>query len=190
MTVRHFDPLNDRLSRDIRNELSRAFAVAVEKKVLAPAALAAERFRTMDLAPVYEAYIADRLTRYQQALQAFAADRVQDAFSRALVLWDLGLFFEVHEIIEHAWHHARGAEREILQAMIRAAGMYIKLAMGQPEAARKMAAKAVTALEHHRSRVPTNLPLDRLLAALKTFDAQPPKLYQPQGASDHAAAVT
>ncbi|HSR36511.1 MAG TPA: DUF309 domain-containing protein [Desulfurivibrionaceae bacterium] len=180
MTDRLFDPLNDRQSRDIRNALSEAFAEALTKTCLAPVDAVAAQYQASGLAPVYEAYIADRLMRYQEALRIIGADTVNDVFTRALVLWDLGLFFEVHEILEHAWLAAHGAEKEILQAMIRAAGMYIKLAMGQPEAAHKMAAKAVKALVEHRTLVPALLPLDRLLAALKACDPQPPRLYEPQ----------
>ncbi|MEW6501406.1 MAG: DUF309 domain-containing protein [Thermodesulfobacteriota bacterium] len=188
MTARQFDPLNDRLSRDIRNQLSVAFAEAQEKGTMAPVEEVAARSRASDLAPAYEAYIADRLNRYRQALRTMTADRAKTPFSRALLLWDLGLFFEVHEILEHSWHKACGPEREILQAMIRAAGMYIKLAMGQPEAARKMATKALAVLERHRALLETTLPLNRLLAALKSVDPNPPKLYRiPTEPYDHAA---
>lgn len=187
MTARRFDPLNDRLSRDIRNDLSAAFAAGLAEHSLAAVETAAAKHRANELAPMYEAYIADRLTRYQQALRIIRADGVEDALTRALVLWDLGLFFEVHEVLEHAWLKAHGAEKEILQAMIRAAGMYIKLAMGQPEAARKMATKAVRALAEHRPQVPAILPLDRLLAALTALAPQPPTLYAPQRSTRHAA---
>lgn len=180
MTGRHFDPLNDRLSRDIRNQLSVAFAEGLATNSLAPVEVVVARFRAKGLPPTQEEYIADRLDRYQEALAIINANEANDALTRSLVLWDLGLFFEVHEILEHAWLKARGAEKEILQAMIRAAGMYIKLAMGQPEAARKMAGKAAKALEDHRQQVPAPLPLDRLLAALTACDPQPPRLYEPQ----------
>jgi len=178
MTARHFDPLNDRLSRDIRNQLSVAFAEALAKGAMAPVEEVTARYRASGLAPIYEAYIADRLILYLQALEVIGADGVEDAFPRALVLWDLGLFFEVHEILEHAWRLAHGAEKEILQAMIRAAGFYIKLAMGQPEAASKMAAKAANAMEQHRALAETKLPLEPLLNALKSVDPRPPKLYR------------
>ncbi|MEW6594971.1 MAG: DUF309 domain-containing protein [Thermodesulfobacteriota bacterium] len=180
MTARQFDPLNDRLSRDIRNQLSEAFAEALAAGNLAPVNTVAAHYRASALAPFYEAYIAARLARYQQAFHVIRANGVDDVLARGLVLWDLDLFFEVHEILEHAWHHARGTEKEIYQAMIRAAGMYIKLAMGQPEAARKMATKAVAVLERYRAQMPACLPLDRLLAALKALDPQPPRLCEPQ----------
>ena len=180
MTARQFDPLNDRLSRDIRNQLSVTFAEGLAEKNLAAVERVADRYRANGLAPLYEAYIADRLARYQQALETIATHRVEDAFTRALVLWDLGLFFEVHEILEQAWHRAHGPEKAILQAMIRAAGMYIKFAMGQPEGARKMATRAAATLERYRQQIPAHLPLDRLLESLRTFDRQPPSLYEPQ----------
>ena len=191
MTARQqFDPLNDRLSRDIRNRLSVAFAEALAEGTMAQVEEVAARSRASGLAPVYEAYIADRLIRYQEALRTIATNGVEEPLTRALLLWDLGLFFEVHEILEQAWRRAHGPEKAILQAMIRAAGMYIKLAMGQPEAARKMATKALAALERHRALAGTKLPLNRLLAALKSVDPNPPKLYRiPTEPNDHAATL-
>ena len=87
---------------------------------------------------------------YAKALAIIARTDAEDALAKALVLWDLGLFFEVHEILEQAWHGAHGAEKEILQAMIRAAGFYIKGEYGYFEAGAKMAGRAVAALEKNR----------------------------------------
>ena len=72
---------------------------------------------------------------------------------RGCCLWDLGLHFEVHEILEHAWHRAQGEEKLLLQAMIRAAGVYIKGDYGYFEAAAKLAARALPVLEAHKQRL-------------------------------------
>ncbi|MCG2822268.1 MAG: DUF309 domain-containing protein, partial [Desulfobulbaceae bacterium] len=102
--------------------------------------------------------------------------------AKALVLWDLELFFEVHEILEQAWHGAHGAEKEILQAMIRAAGFYIKGEYGYFEAGAKMAARAVATLEKNR-RECIGFDVDTLVESLRGLDPIPPKLLrqeQPQ----------
>jgi len=95
--------------------------------------------------------------------------------AKALILWNLGLFFEVHEILEQAWHGARGAEKEILQALIRAAGFYIKGEYGYFEAGAKMAARAVAALEKNRQDC-AGFELNTLLESLRKLDPIPPKI--------------
>jgi len=174
-----FDPFNDRLSRDIRNDLSKAFAEALAKRTMAPAEAVAAGYRASGIAQGYEAYISDRLLRYRESFRTISDHNTKDAFTQALVLWDIGLFFEVHEILEHAWLKAQGAKKTILQAMIRAAGFYIKNEYGYKESAAKMAARAVDALEKNRQAVPAGFDLDLLLSKLKTLDPIPPKLSSP-----------
>lgn len=175
MTIPRFEPFQDRLSRDIRNELSAALPLALAKNDLAPVRAVAERYLQQGLAAPYVAYIEARLAGYAKALAMIARTGVEGALARALVFWDLGLFFEVHEILEQAWHGAQGAEKELLQAMIRAAGFYIKGEYGYFEAGAKMAARAVTALEKNRQAC-TGFALDTLLESLRNLDPIPPKL--------------
>ncbi|MGV1100624.1 DUF309 domain-containing protein [Thiovibrio sp. JS02] len=171
-----FEPFQDRLSRDIRNALSETIAPVLAENDLAPALAVARRYLAMDLPPCYGDYIRDRLTRYAQALEIIRQNGHGDAFTEAMVLWDLGLFFEVHEVLEEAWNEARGEEKKILQALIRAAGFYIKLEYGYEEAAAKMAARAVAALEKNRQAVPAGINLELLLEKLKGLAQIPPKL--------------
>ncbi len=175
MTIPRFEPFQDRLSRDIRNELSAALPLALAKNDLAPVRAVAERYLQQGLAAPYVAYIEARLAGYAKALAMIARTGVEGALARALVFWDLRLFFEVHEILEQAWHGAQGAEKELLQAMIRAAGFYIKGEYGYFEAGAKMANRAVTALEKNRQAC-TGFALDTLLESLRNLDPIPPKL--------------
>lgn len=175
MTPPRFEPFQDRLSRDIRNELSAALPSALTRNDLAPVRVVSERYLQQDLAAPYVAYIETRLVKYAKALEIIARSGAENALARALVLWDLGLFFEVHEILEQAWHGARGVEKEVLQAMIRAAGFYIKGEYGYFEAGAKMAGRAVAALEKNRQGC-TGFDLDRLLESLRKLDPIPPKL--------------
>ena len=175
MTIPRFEPFQDRLSRDIRNELSAALPQALAQNDLAPVQAVAARYLQTDLAAPYVAYIRTRLAGYAKALEIINRTATKEALARALVFWDLGFFFEVHEILEQAWHGARGAEKEVLQAMIRAAGFYIKGEYGYFEAGAKMAGRAVTPLEKNRS-ICTGFDLDTLLESLRNLDPIPPKL--------------
>jgi hypothetical protein len=175
MNPHPFDPFRDRLSRDIRNDLSASLLDCVHKETLAPARHIAERYLATQPGTEHIAYINDRLARYGQFL-AQVSDGPDDVLWRGLLLWDLGLFFEVHEILEHAWLQAQGAEKALLQAMIRAAGFYIKGEFGFIEGAHKLAAKALPVLEAHRERLAEYCEPERLLAALRERHNQPPLL--------------
>lgn len=179
MPTPRFEPFQDRLSRDIRNELSAALPLALAKNDLAPVRAVADRYLQHNLPAPHAAYIEARLAGYAKALATIARVDAKDALAKALILWDLDLFFEVHEILEHAWHGAHGAEKEILQALIRAAGFYIKGEYGYFEAGAKMAGRAVAALEKNRQAC-TGFDLDALLESLRNLDPIPPKLL-PQG---------
>ena len=95
--------------------------------------------------------------------------------AKSTVLWNLGLFFEVHEILEHAWYDAQGDYKLILQALIRAAGVYIKLEYGYQGPAERMAAKALTVLEAHRDSLQKWFKPEPLFEALREL-SPPPRL--------------
>ncbi|MDH3329642.1 MAG: DUF309 domain-containing protein, partial [Desulfobulbaceae bacterium] len=99
-----------------------------------------------------------------------------DIFWQALVLWDQKLFFEVHEVLEHAWLKAGGEEKLVLQAMIRAAGVYIKLEYGYRESARKIANRALPILEEHKEFLAAYFEPEKLLRCLRDLTLPPPDL--------------
>ncbi|MDP2003432.1 MAG: DUF309 domain-containing protein [Desulfurivibrionaceae bacterium] len=173
MSSPRFEPFQDRLSRDIRNALSSALPLALAQNDLAPVRTVAARYLHPGLAAPYAAYIEARLAGY--ALATINRTKATTPLAKALVLWDLELFFEVHEILEQALHGAHGAEKEILQAMIRAAGFYIKGEYGYFEAGAKMAARAVATLEKNR-RECIGFDVDTLVESLRGLDPIPPKL--------------
>ena len=174
--MKHCNPFTDRICHDIRNSLSKALMTSLSHLDLTPVQEIADTYFTSDLQPIHRQYIDDRMERYARVLQSISSSHLTDAFSRAMVLWDEELFFEMHEILEHAWLHATGASKLILQAMIRASGMYIQLDRYNIKGATSMAAKAVEALECNRSEVPDIFDLDLLLSKLKDVDPVPPKL--------------
>ena len=128
-----------------------------------------------DIDQCYKEYILDKLARYAAVIRQLD-DVPKDTLSQAIILWDQGLFFEVHEVLEHDWIRASGAEKEILQAMIRAAGVYIKLEYGYTDAAKKIAAKAVPVLTANHDYLATYFDPDRLISALQVPDSPPPLL--------------
>jgi hypothetical protein len=84
----------------------------------------------------------------------------------ALVLWNLGLFFEVHEVVERLWRAAGGGRREALKGLVQAAGVFVHLEAGRPEPAAHLAARAAQRLDRWRKNLPEISNLDDLLAGL------------------------
>jgi hypothetical protein len=170
-----FDPFRDRLSRDIRNDLSESLLTCRTQHRLTAASEVADRYLAINLEPCYVDYIKDRLDRYARFL-ALVAQGPADVAWQGFVLWDLGLFFEVHEILEQAWMHAFGDEKTFLQALIRAAGVYIKREYGFHDAAGKIAAKALPVLAVNAHRLAVYIDPEHLLAALRSATEKPPLL--------------
>ena len=111
MSSPRFEPFQDRLSRDIRNALSAALPLALAHNDLAPVRTVAARYLHPGLAAPYVAYIEARLAGYALALTTINRTKALTPLAKALVLWDLELFFEVHEILEQAWRGAHGVGR-------------------------------------------------------------------------------
>lgn len=86
------------------------------------------------------------------------------------------IFFEAHELLEQAWRAASGDEKRILQALIRAASVYIKLEYGYDGAARKMAGRALPVLEGHTTFLARYFQPEKLLRALRDPALPPPRL--------------
>ncbi len=175
MSTPIFQPFEDRLSRDIRNSLSRAFARTLEESKSGIIDKAAEVYLSTNLAPCYVSYIKNRIIKYDQAIDIVQKGS-KDHYWRGLILWDMELFFEVHEVLEHAWYTAQGANKRVLQAMIRAAGVYIKLEFAYIPQAKKMAAKALSVIKADRKVLEPYCNPDLLITALTTLNPTPPKL--------------
>ena len=101
MTPQLFNPFEDRLSRDIRNGLSETIIEVLENGSLRDRNGRSFSYRRQSLGSTYTAYIDQRLKRYEVLQIETRADC--GLLLQAAVLWDLGLFFEVHEILEPAW---------------------------------------------------------------------------------------
>ncbi|MGI6656756.1 MAG: DUF309 domain-containing protein [Desulfobulbus sp.] len=175
MTTIPFDPFQDRLSRDIRNQLSRALLPCMRSGTVEPAQEVARNFLLRDPGPEQRAYIKRRLELFARFL-ATVGKGPTDVLWQGFLLWDLGLHFEVHEILEHAWKQADGQEKLLLQAMIRAAGVYIKAEYGYLGPARSLASKALPVLQDNRERLAAYIDPEQLFAALRAPELPPPRL--------------
>ncbi len=181
MTGKHLqpksvDPFRDRLSRDIRNDLSEAFARSLAGGDPGVFEEATASLLGRGLEPAYRIYVEDRRERYRKAFHS-VRNCPDDPVLHGLVLWDLRLFFEMHEVLEHAWLGAEGSRKCLLQSLIRAAGAYEKLTYGYADAARRLAQKACAGLEKDRTSLPTCFDPAPLIAALKSLNPDPPVLF-------------
>ncbi len=169
-----FNPFEDRLSRNIRNDLSETVIEVLASGSIIEAEKVAQGYRRQNLADIYEHYITDRLRRYDLALKTLSEG--SGLLDQAAVLWDLQLFFEVHEILEPAWIGASGDEKRLLQALIRAAGVYINLELGYEQRARKICSKALPVLTELHMDLAGSIDAAALITALETLSEEPPRL--------------
>lgn len=175
MDKKNFQPFTDRLSRDIRNSLSHSLLESINSYSLTPSINAAKKFQSSNLESFYEEYISLRLERYSSAIEKIKNGSPVPLY-HGLVLWDEGLFFEVHEVLEAAWMKAVDDDRLFLQAMIRAAGVYIKREAGYEDIARKIAKKAIPVLLQFSEKLSPYTEPIILITALQNNTQTPPKL--------------
>jgi hypothetical protein len=74
------------------------------------------------------------------------------ALEEAAALFDAGLYFETHEVLEPFWMRAEGARREILQGLIQVAVGFQHLANGNLEGARALLREGAAKLARHDRR--------------------------------------
>ena len=159
-----FDPFSGRLARDIRNSLSKAFrkSLALHEPLIIQRV--ADGFLGQQLPPPYQDYIEDRLARYAEAREAIIKHYIIGVVEQSQILWELQLYYEMHELLEGIWLESAGTRRKALQGLIRAAGMKIHAERGNTGAAQKMAQKALTDIQENRAALADFQELDNLLA--------------------------
>ena len=86
--------------------------------------------------------IRERARRAREALAALPLDpgcgSLAAALAEAATLYDAGLYFEVHELLEPWWLQARGEAQEALQGLVQVAVGYQHLANGNTRGARAL----------------------------------------------------
>jgi len=167
-----FAPFENRLCRNIRNLLSNSFLEALEKEHMDPVRKTALALKGKTLAPWHIDYIDNRLARYQIILAQLKSS--PEIFTTACLIWDQSLFFECHEWLELFWVQAKGNEKKLIQALIRAAATYVLLEAGRTSGAKKSAEKALAFLRVNRSAIPPIFKPDRLISALNCLEFPPP----------------
>ena len=159
-----FDPFSGRLARDIRNSLSKAFRKSLVLHEPLIIQRVADGFLGQQLPPPYQDYIEDRMVRYAEARETIIKHEIIGVVEQSQILWQLHLYYEMHELLEGLWLESAGTRRKALQGLIRAAGMKIHAEQGRHKAAPKMAQKALTDLQENRASLADFQELDNLLA--------------------------
>ena len=171
-----FDPFNNRLARDIRNTLSEAFVDALTAMDPSEYRNIAQKWLAGNLDDGYAVHIKDRLERYAQAIEEIDAGGINDAKIRTLVIWNHGLFFEVHDHLERIWQSTSGDERQALKGLIQAAGVYIHLEYNHRRAAERLAIKSADRIQKYAACLSFIENLNLLIHKLRALEIVPPRL--------------
>lgn len=163
----HFDPFNKRQARDIRNNLSKSFLQSLAKKDAAIFQRCGDTFLKQDIESDYETYVTTRLKKYAEAYVIIKQRRLKEALPQAEILWGLGLYFEMHELLEPVWKEEKGERRRALQGLIRAAGMKIHAENRNMKAAFSMGAKAQADLLQYGGELTDYVTLGAILAEIE-----------------------
>jgi hypothetical protein len=171
-----FDPFTDRTARDIRNSLSEAFAAALAAKDPEQYLNIAQNWRVQNVSSLYADYIDDRLRRYENVFDAVQTGGINDPLQQASVIWNQGLFFEFHDLLESLWQAAKGDQRQALKGLIKAAGVYIHLEQQHHQAAQSLAMKSYYLLRQYPHCLSFIANYKTLLESLKNFKPTAPRL--------------
>jgi hypothetical protein len=143
-----------------RNRLAEAILAALgdpqARRILARIAGDAEVARAW-LAPEDSAHLEVVRMRAQCASTALAAVPIHSpssdlgqALSAAAILFDAGLFFETHEVLEPHWQRASGETRDVVQGLIQIAVGYQHQVNGNARGARGLLAEGVARVRGRR----------------------------------------
>lgn len=171
----HFDPFNIRLARDIRNNLSKSFLHALAEKDVSVFQRCTAHFLQQNSEPPYANYVKERLARYEEAYAIIEKRKLKKILQQVPILWDLELYFEMHELLELEWKKAEGDRRRALQGLIRAAGMKIHAENNNQKVAVSMGVKALADLMRYRDELTDLVPLEAILADIKQTLSNAPK---------------
>ena len=159
-----FDPFENRISRDIRNELSGHFLddlLAKNNPGRVDENTAALKRKAPDADHLR--YIDARVENYRKV---YRESEGAGPFEIARRLWNYRLFFECHEWLEPLWMNADGSEKKAIQGIIRAAGAHVLDEAGRKSPARTSAQKALVLIRDHSAQIPLPFNTDHLIRAL------------------------
>ena len=166
LTLKTIDPFSDRTARDLRNSLSSALVRDLTAGGGEGVDSVADRWLAEAVAENYTQYVTERRHRYAQVLEDIRSRGLRDARLQAVMLWNAGLFFELHELLETIWTSAPEPARTALKGWIQAAGACLHLERGKPDAARGLARRARGHLAAGAASLSFIANLDDLIEAL------------------------
>ena len=182
-----FDPFADRCARDLRNSLATALGEALANGRSEPYRQLARRWRAENLSTGCRRYLEDRMRRYEQVMAACRDLPDRSPLMSALVLWNLGLFFEVHEVVEGIWRSSAGGRREALKGFVQAAGVFVHREAGRSAPAARLAARAAQRLARWGDYLQEIGNLEEMLTALAAYPSAPCSLQPASAGDDHGA---
>lgn len=171
-----FDPFNDRLARNIRNSLSSALVSDLSANTGEKTDQVVRYWGQQKLLPLYQDYYRQTRERYRQVEVIIKSARIKDPRFQALVLWNAGLFFELHELLETIWHGTQGIERTGLKGLIQAAGVYVHRLRENHTAASGLAERARKNLLAGKAHLNFIANLAQLIECLADPSQPPPRL--------------
>lgn len=178
----YFDPFSDRTARDIRNSLSSALVDELTQEGKLSLSALADELLDRSLAEVYSNYIKTMCRIYGDVLEKVRTERIDQPRRQAIVLWNAGLYFELHELLETIWHGAREPDRTALKGLIQAAGAYVHSARGKADASYKLALKASAHIQQGAAALGFIANLDELNNGLLDIPPKPVRLIYREGA--------
>jgi hypothetical protein len=142
-----------RLRNRLAETILRALGDAAARRELERIAASPEASRDWsEAAPEHGALLRTRARCAADALTESPLLPVEPSLGQALgaaaLLFDAGLHFEVHELLEPYWARAEGGERQALQGLIQIAVGYQHLANGNLEGARALLDEGAHRLRH------------------------------------------
>lgn len=177
-----FNPFENRLCRDVRNSIGHSLILSVNQRSFLPLDKAVLSFKLHHETKSIKEYIHYRkecLARLLKELKTQDLNNSQEYIR--IFLWNHGLFFEFHELLEEEWKAAEGNEKKALQALILAAITYEHLTYHRMNPARKTAQKAFRLLKDSKEHLPLFLDPDLFISKLQSPDPDPPALIPGNG---------
>lgn len=176
-----FNPFENRLCRDVRNDLGHGFVKAVIAKDITPFRTVIRQYQSQTARDHINTYIRHRENCLKKVFDHINAYPVKPDENKLipLLLWNFELFFEFHEWLEKKWTAACGNDKKALQALILAAVVYEQLEYGRIIPAKKVALKAVLLFKEHKSLIPELFDADVFILKLTALGPVPPKFIPP-----------
>lgn len=151
-----FNPFENRLDRDLRNDLGSALCKSIESGTTDRFEQTRADYLKKDLGRERRAYIEKRTTALEKILNLME-DRMpgpEKTDQVSWLLWKEGLYFEFHEWMETQWRLANGPRKKAFQALILIAVACEHLQYRRVEPAKKLARKALERLGRYSDDLP------------------------------------